>query len=180
MPILPDHLLPGLTIVFCGTAVGTKSAARGHYYGGPGNEFWRFLHEAAITPVRLQPEDDHRVCDFGIGLTDLAKEVIASSDAGLGRHFNVDGLVAKIEQFKPKWLAFHGKTSAKVVAGHLGHDPKVRLGVQSWRIGTASVFVLPSASGANRDPSRLEGKANRVEWFRELAGAARDEKSFDS
>jgi hypothetical protein len=31
------------------------------------------------------------------------------------------------------------------------------------------VFVLPNASGSNRDASRLEGKADRVEWFKELA-----------
>src|SRR5438067_2015906 len=42
MSILPDHLRPGLSIVFCGTAVGTASASRGHYYAGPGNDFWRF------------------------------------------------------------------------------------------------------------------------------------------
>src|ERR1035437_6294356 len=59
MPILPDHLRPNLTFVFCGTAVAARSASRGHYYSGTGNEFWRFLHESAITPVLLKPEDDH-------------------------------------------------------------------------------------------------------------------------
>jgi TDG/mug DNA glycosylase family protein len=56
---VPDYLDHGLRIVFCGTAVGTASAARGHYYAGPGNEFWPFLFEAGLTPVRLGPDDAH-------------------------------------------------------------------------------------------------------------------------
>ena len=34
---LPDILVPGLDIVFCGTAVSNVSAQRGAYYAGPGN-----------------------------------------------------------------------------------------------------------------------------------------------
>lgn len=45
----------------------------------------------------------------------------------------------------------------------------MRLGEQSWRVAGARVFALPSASGANRDAVRLEGKTDRVEWFQELA-----------
>lgn len=44
MPVLDDVLAPNLRVVFCGTAVGVRSAARGHYYAGPGNDFWRLLH----------------------------------------------------------------------------------------------------------------------------------------
>lgn len=172
MSILPDYLRPGLTIVFCGTAVGTKSASRGHYYAGPGNDFWRFLHEAGITPVRLRPEEDHRLYEVGCGLTDLAKDVIASSDAGLRPHYRAEEFIAKVEGYCPAWVAFHGKEAARVVARHLGHRLSVRLGVQPWKIGVASVFVLPSASGANRNARRLEGKTDRVEWFKELAGVA--------
>jgi double-stranded uracil-DNA glycosylase len=32
MPVLPDILAPGLDVVFCGTAPGERSAARGHYF----------------------------------------------------------------------------------------------------------------------------------------------------
>jgi len=62
--------------VIVGTAVGEKSAARGHYYAGPGNEMWRFLHdEAGLTSVRLSPERDHELPRHGIGLTDLVKDL---------------------------------------------------------------------------------------------------------
>lgn len=52
MTVLPDHLRPGLRVVFCGTAPGLISAARGHYYAGPGNAFWPLLHDAGFTPAR--------------------------------------------------------------------------------------------------------------------------------
>jgi TDG/mug DNA glycosylase family protein len=172
MVILPDYLAPGLRVVFCGTAVSTTSAARGHYYAGPGNEFWPLLHESGLTPVGLTPREDARILDFGLGLTDLAKSVAASSDAGLGSHYDVEALVEKIERFAPRWLAFHGKTAGRPASKALGHGAAVTLGEQPWSIGASSVFVLPSASAANRDPKRLEGRATRVDWFRELAALA--------
>src|SRR5688500_9837408 len=158
MPVLPDYLRSNLNIVFCGTAVGTKSAKSGHYYSGPGNEFWHLLHEAGITPVRLMPEEDHRICEFGCGLTDLAKGIAASSDAGLRSHYDVSGFISQIVSFAPQWVAFHGKEAAKEVTRHRGHRGLVRLGIQAWRIGESDVFILPSSSAANRDASRLEGK----------------------
>ena len=39
-PVLPDVLMPGLRVVFCGYAPGTASAHAGAYYAGPGNRFW--------------------------------------------------------------------------------------------------------------------------------------------
>jgi TDG/mug DNA glycosylase family protein len=37
--VLPDVLVPGLAVVFCGNAAGKVSAQRGAYYAGPGNYF---------------------------------------------------------------------------------------------------------------------------------------------
>lgn len=172
MAVLPDYVAPGLRIVFCGNAVGSTSAARGHYYAGPGNEFWPLLHESGLTPVRLTPDDDARILEFGLGLTDLVKRVAASSDAGLGLHCDVNAFVEKIEHFAPQWLAFHGKTAGRVASKVLGHGSAVNLGEQPWLVGSSSVFVLPSASAANRDPKRLEGRGSRVDWFRDLAELA--------
>lgn len=166
--MLPDYTREGLDVIICGTAVGKRSSERRHYYAGPGNEFWSFLHTSGLTP-RLGPQDDERIVDFGIGLTDLAKGIAASSDAGLAKHYDVRAFIAKMETLAPRVVAFHGKTAAEVVSRALGHGRRVRLGMQPWRIGHSAVFVLPSSSGANRNANRLEGKTSRVEWFRELA-----------
>ena len=171
--MLPDLLVPDLSVVICGTAVGEQSAQRGHYYAGRGNRFWQLLYESGLTPVRLRPEDDHRVIEFGIGLTDLAKSVAASSDIGLDSEFDVAALAGKLERLRPHSLAFHGKRAAQAASRHTGNGRGVRLGLQAWRVAGVRVFVLPSASASNRDTSRLEGKSSHVEWFEELASLVR-------
>jgi len=168
--ILPDYLAPGLRVVFCGTAAGKKSGERRHYYAGDGNDFWRFLFESGLTSQALSADQDSRVLEFGIGLTDLAKLVAASSDKGLRRHYDIAGFVRKMEEFAPRVVAFHGKEAAQEVSRALGHGRKVRLGSQEWRVAARPVYVLPSASGSNRDPRRLEGKTTRLEWFVDLLG----------
>ena len=56
-PVLPDLVRPGLRIVFCGTAAGTVSAARGAYYAHPQNKFWSALCAVGLTPRLLRPEE---------------------------------------------------------------------------------------------------------------------------
>jgi len=73
MTILPDLLSADLNVVFCGTAVSTTSAARGHYYSKPSNKFWQLLHDAGFTPDLLRPEDEVALPSLGIGITDLVK-----------------------------------------------------------------------------------------------------------
>ena len=170
--VLPDYLAPGLRAVFVGTSVARHSASVGHYYAGPGNEFWRLLGASGLTGRTLVPEHDADILAFGLGLTDLAKRRVSSSDAGLvGSDFDVRGFLAKVARYAPTWVAFHGKGAATEVKKGLGHGGSVHLGEQAWRIGGARVFVLPSASGANRDPAHLEGKPSRLAWYRELRDA---------
>lgn len=166
-PVLPDYLAPNLRAVFVGTAAGDRSAARGHYYAGPGNEFWPYLHEAGLTDELLGPDRDAEILRYGLGLTDVAKGRSARTDAQLlPSDYDVPRFVAKIERYKPAWVAFHGKTAARVVSGALRLGRDVLLGPQRWTVAGVPVYVLPSASGSNRDPSRLEGKPDRAAWFR--------------
>jgi TDG/mug DNA glycosylase family protein len=168
MSVLPDHLAPGLRVVFCGTAVGTRSAAHGHYYAGRGNDFWRFLHEAGLTPRLLTPDDDQAVLGYGIGLTDLAKSVAQGSDRGLASSYNIPRFLTKIAEYRPAVVAFHGKEAGKQVSRHLQQASEVALGLQPWRLAESIAFVVPSASGTNRGTTRLEGKPSRLAWFVEL------------
>ena len=72
-PALPDYLRPGLRVVFVGFNPGDRSSRIGHYYAGRGNQFWNFLFESGLVGERLRPEDDHRVLEFSLGLTDVVK-----------------------------------------------------------------------------------------------------------
>ncbi|HEX5304843.1 MAG TPA: mismatch-specific DNA-glycosylase [Dyella sp.] len=144
--ILPDVLHGGLTLVFCGTAAGTRSAREGAYYAHPGNLFWRALAEASITPRLYAPHEFAQLPALGIGFTDLAK-FHSGNDSELPRDaFDVPALIAKIERFAPRWLAFTSKHGAKAALGRAISS----YGLQPEQIGTTRIFVLPSPSGQAR------------------------------
>jgi TDG/mug DNA glycosylase family protein len=143
--ILPDLIERDMRVVFCGTAVGRKSAQAGAYYAGPGNSFWATLHEIGLTPREFRPSEFSELPRYGIGLTDLCK-VSSGSDVEVGTgEFDVERLVATLERHAPAWIAFNGKTAAKAALGR-----PVEYGRQSDRLAQSRVFVLPSTSGAAR------------------------------
>ena len=143
--ILPDVLEPGLRVVFCGTAAGKASARAGAYYARPGNAFWPTLHEVGLTPRRLAPAEFRELPRYGIGLTDMCK-VRSGSDAEIGTDgFEVERLVAVLDQKAPGWIAFTSKNAGRAALGRA-----VEYGRQPERLGPSSVFVLPSSSGAAR------------------------------
>ena len=113
-PVLPDLLRPALRIVFCGTAAGTLSAQRGHYYAHPQNKFWPTLHAVGLTPRRLDPSEFGLLPDWGVGLTDIAKTVSGMDKelprGSLGREACA-GLHANILKHQPAILAFTSLTA---------------------------------------------------------------------
>jgi double-stranded uracil-DNA glycosylase len=159
--VLSDILEPGLRLVLVGTAVGERSAERGHYYAGPGNSFWTFLHHAGLTPTLLRPEQDASLPSLGLGLTDLVKTIAQSHDRSLP--YDVPGFEARMHRYQPRFVAFTSKAagSAFARARRLGAPS---LGLQSWTIGRTSVYILPSPSGANRTPT----DPPRIEWWKRL------------
>ncbi len=169
MAMLPDYLAPGLTVVFVGTAAGERSAARGHYYSGRGNKFWELLWEAGLTGDRiLIPEQDERVLSYGVGLTDVAKAVAASTDTMLRQSdYDVPGFLAKIERFIPGCITFNGKRAAGVVAKYLG-QPRPDLGPMRFDIAGSSGYVLPSSSGSSADPAHYAPKLSKAAWWQEF------------
>lgn len=145
-PVLPDVLQPGLKLVFCGTAAGTVSAARGQYYAHPQNKFWRTLHKVGLTPRLLTPTEYPLLPEFGIGLTDIAKNVSGMDSelpaGSLGRAAAM-ALRARIADHSPRLLAFTSLTGGKRVMG-----PNARFGRQDEKIGETEIWVLPSPSPA--------------------------------
>jgi TDG/mug DNA glycosylase family protein len=143
--LLGDVMRPGLDVVFCGTALGAKSAEARAYYAGPGNSFWATLHEVGLTPEMLRPAESASLLGYGIGLTDVCKTRSGSDEEVGTEAFDVARLEAEIGANAPRWIAFNGKNAAK---GALG-DP-VAYGEQPGRFAGARAFVLPSTSGAAR------------------------------
>ena len=144
--ILPDILAPGLRLVVCGSAAGTRSAALGAYYAGPGNRFWGMLHRVGLTPTLFAPAEFRGVLAHGIGLTDIVKTAFGPDSGLKPADFDRDGLRRRIEIFQPRILVFNGKRSASVFLGR-----PVAYGHQFDRdIGATRVYVAPSTSGAAR------------------------------
>lgn len=163
--VLPDLLQPGLTLVFCGTAAGRRSAAERAYYAHPGNLFWRALFEAGITPRLLAPAEFPQLPEWGIGLTDLAKRH-SGNDAELPPDaFDVPVLRAKIEHHSPRLLAFTSKNAARAALGHA-----VSYGAQADAIGDTQLFVLPSPSGQARGHWNIEPWRALAMRYRALRG----------
>jgi TDG/mug DNA glycosylase family protein len=146
--VLPDLLTSGLAVVFCGTAAGAVSAQKGAYYAGPGNYFWRTLHDAGLTPHRFVPAQFPDLLGLGIGLTDLNKRQFGQ-DADLDPvHWDVPGLVARLEVCRPARLAFTSKTAAAVALRR--PTGTLRAGPQDATLAGAEIWVLPSPSGQAR------------------------------
>lgn len=163
--VLPDVLQPGLTLVFCGTAAGKRSAAERAYYAHPGNLFWRALFETGLTPRQLAPAEFPLLPGYGIGLTDLAKRHSGNDDELPRDAFDVPALTAKIERHQPQLLAFTSKNAARAALGHV-----TAYGRQDETIGATRLFVLPSPSGQAR------GHWTAAPWLAlgQLYRAARD------
>ncbi len=146
--VLPDVLGPGLAVIFCGSAVGLKSAIAGAYYAGPGNKFWPTLAAIGLTPRRLAPDEYATVLDYGIGLTDLTKSEFGSDAALSGEADDPAALARKIARYRPRGLAFNGMRAARVFfAARFARGP-AGYGRQAEMLGSTALFVLPSTSGA--------------------------------
>jgi double-stranded uracil-DNA glycosylase len=166
-PVLPDVLPQGLRIVFCGTAVGTVSAARGAYYAHPQNKFWSALHAVGLTPRLMRPEEYADLPNWGLGLTDIAKHV-SGMDRELPRgalgHEACAALDARITAAAPRLLAFTSLTGGRRYLGRAAG-----FGEQPERIGATRVWLLPSPS-----PTAGWNWEQNKHWWRMLADEVRD------
>jgi len=146
--LVPDILAPGLKIVFCGTAMGRKSAEQKAYYANPGNFFWRTLHATGLTSERIKPHDYLRLLDHGLGATDLSKHHYGNDAELPPDAFDIAALRQKIETFRPRVLAFTSKTGASAFLGR--PTGAITTGFQTETVGETRLCVLPSPSGQAR------------------------------
>jgi TDG/mug DNA glycosylase family protein len=170
MRTLPDFLRKGMKMILVGSNPGDRSARVGHYYAGRGNQFWPIMYESGVIPEPISYEDDRRIVEFGIGMTDLVKrptravEEIERQEFAEGRVL----LAQKLEELRPKVIAFNGKMVYEKFAGR-----ECKLGLQKEQLYGAQVFVLPSTSGLNGGSER----AVKMRYFKKLALLLKELKS---
>jgi mismatch-specific thymine-DNA glycosylase len=170
MRTLPDYLRKGMKLIIVGCNPGERSARVGHYYAGRGNQFWPLLYESGVVPELLSYNDDKRLVEFGVGLTDLVKrptkgmEDIERQEFAEGRVL----LAQKLEELKPRVVAFNGKSVYERYSGRT-----CKLGLQKEMLYGARVFVLPSTSGLNAGTER----GVKMRYFKKLSALLKSMKS---
>jgi TDG/mug DNA glycosylase family protein len=144
---------------------GLRSGTVGHHFAGNGNPFWRLLHASGLTPVLLPYEDDHRLADHGIALTNLCPRTTRTA-AELTRAEIQAGraaLARKIARWRPAVVAFVGVTLYGLYFGKAASTPGA--GAKPETIAGARVFVVPNPSGLN---ASFPGFAHKLVWFQRL------------
>ena len=134
-------------MVFCGINPGLMSAWTGHHFARPGNRFWPALHASGFTPRRMAPAEQQQVLALGFGITNVAGRATARADELTAEELVAGGrtLTAKVESYRPGWLAVLGVTAYRTAFG----ERQAQVGPQERMIGDTRVWVLPSPSGLN-------------------------------
>ncbi|HEX2202467.1 MAG TPA: mismatch-specific DNA-glycosylase [Longimicrobium sp.] len=159
---LPDLVGPGVRLLFVGYNPSVRAARLGHYYAGRNNRFWDLLAASGLTPRRFSFEEDRRVLELGIGITDLVKRPTrAAAEVGAAEFREGARRVrALVERHRPRVVAYNGKGVYLLAAG----VQRAPWGRQETSVVDGVVdFVVPSPSGLARLPF-----AEKARWFTEL------------
>ncbi len=147
--MLPDHLDHNLKILFIGFNPGLQSEKDGHHYANPTNRFYTVLKEAGLTDRKLSPDEDHKLLNYGYGLTNIVDRPtrgaadLTAEDYALGR----ERLLEKITLYRPMVNCFVGKGVYQRFSG----VKKAGWGFQSdSEVKGVHDFVAPSTSGLVR------------------------------
>jgi TDG/mug DNA glycosylase family protein len=161
---LTDCIGKAPKILFVGINPGLRSSEIGHHFAGKGNPFWRLLHTAGLIPVLLTPEEDQRLVEFGLGLTNLCPRPTRAASE-LTRDEIAAGRVAlerKIARVRPQVVAFVGLT---IYQDYFQHKKTGGAGQKPETIHCARVFVVPNPSGLNQS---FPGFEDKLIWFVKL------------
>jgi double-stranded uracil-DNA glycosylase len=164
MPRIKDIVVQRPDLLLVGINPGLRSGAVGHHFAGNGNPFWRLLDKAKLTPRLLHYEEDAKLADFGIALTNLCPRVTRTAaelepdEIERGRR----ALARKIKALEPRVVAFVGVSLYQMYfrlpkSGGPGDKPET--------IGGARVFVVPNPSGLN---ASFPGFEHKLVWFEAL------------
>jgi G:T/U-mismatch repair DNA glycosylase len=171
---------PDLKVLFVGMAVDEVSDKLGFYHLHPRDRFWELLEIGGFTPKRLITLSERKamaegqasgnlsdpvrvmfiekktsqLLKLGIGLSDLNRRVLASSDkdkAARPSEEDIEEFVRKAEALKPKTVGFLARPEAFIdVLGNRYPGATTMLGPQSFSIHGAEVWLLGSTTASLR------------------------------
>lgn len=134
---------------------GVMSATTGHHFAGPSNRFWGLLYAGGVVPEPITHEDDVRLPEWGIGVTNLVARPTPGIDTLTPIEYQEGWTILeqKIARFRPAIVAFVGVTMYRALWRVLEGTPPggavLKPGFQNATIHGAKLFVLPNPSGRN-------------------------------
>lgn len=147
---LRDRVRLPVRVLLVGINPGVRSAQIGHHFAGHSNRFWKLLSESGLVSEPIRSEDDDRLPEFGLGITNLIARPTPGIDTLKPAEY-VEGariLRRKVRRWRPPVVAFVGVTVYRSVFARPASLPVV-LGRQPEQFEGADVFVLPNPSGRN-------------------------------
>ncbi len=147
-----------------------RSEAIGHHFAGYSNRFWKLLYESRLVPEPIRAEDDDRLPEWKLGITNLVARATPGIDTLRPDEYIAGAQILrrKIKRYKPAIVALVGVTVFRSLF-ELNGTVRVKLCSQSTRLDGVRVFVLPNPSGRNANFSYAE----MLSVYRRLRRAAR-------
>ena len=144
-----------MRVLLVGINPGIRSAAIGHHFAGYSNRFWKLLHESGLVPEAIGAEDDVRLPEWGLGITNLIGRPTPGIDTLRPAEYlaGVGALRRKVRRWKPRVVAFVGVSLYRAIFAKKG---PIALGLQDDAFEGARVCVLPNPSGRNANFSYAE------------------------
>ena len=153
--MLKDCVSPRTRILLIGINPGIRSAAIGHHFAGYSNRFWKLLYESGLVSEPIQSEDDRRLSEWGLGITNLIARETPGIDTLKPSEYAAGIVILrrKVRRWKPRITAFVGVSLYRSIFGVKG---PIALGPQRETFEGSRVFLLPNPSGRNANFSYAE------------------------
>jgi len=149
---LRDCIQPGVLVLFVGINPGLRSAQTGHHFAGYSNRFWRLLHESKLVSEPLTYQEDRRLPEWHLGLTNIIGRCTAGINVldPVEYRQGVASLKRKISRYQPHIVALLGVTIFRMLFSPKEQlkDP-LDLGMTTMQLAGARIFLLPNPSGRN-------------------------------
>ena len=151
--MLRDRVRPGVRVLLIGINPGIRTAAIGHHFAGHSNGFWKLLYQSGLVSEPIGTEDDVRLPEWGLGITNLIARATPGIDTLRPEYVAGERVLRrKVRRWRPPIVAFVGVTLYRAVFRHTPRAPlskKRVVGIQPERFEGAAVLVLPNPSRRN-------------------------------
>ncbi|SDE91634.1 mismatch-specific DNA-glycosylase [Sporomusa acidovorans] len=146
---VPDIIASNLKILFIGFNPGNRSAETGHHFAGYSNKFWKLLAAAGFTPYQFTPEEDGKLLNLGLGITNIVARPSRTAAEISKEEYQAGRVILreKLLRYKPQVACFAGVGVYREFSG----QSRVSCGRQAVGVvAGVSDFVVPSPSGLTR------------------------------